>query len=229
MREASRRNRLRLVSAVAAALTLLFASVSLDAQSSPSPAATVSVSISGDIAHPLSLSPDALKHMPRTTVHVKNEHAQEDEVYEGVALAAILKQAGVPQGGQIRGKVMSTYVLAQGADGYQVLFSLPELDADFQDSEVLVADTMGGKPINDKLGPLRLVVPHDKRPARWVRMLTGIKVVSLTDGSQADACRSALALSCFAVLQQQSHRPQQPVQRLRIARQADFLQLFLRG
>jgi DMSO/TMAO reductase YedYZ molybdopterin-dependent catalytic subunit len=74
---------------------------------------------------------------------------------------------------------MATYVLAQGADGYQVLFSLPELDSDFQDATVLVADTMSGKPINDKLGPLRLVVPHDKRPARWVRMLTGIKVVSL--------------------------------------------------
>jgi DMSO/TMAO reductase YedYZ molybdopterin-dependent catalytic subunit len=100
-------------------------------------------------------------------------------VYEGVPLAAILKQAGVPQGGQIRGKVMATYVLAQGGDGYQVLFSLPELDTDFQDSEVLVADTMDGKPINDKLGPLRLVVPRDMRPARWVRMLTGIKVMSL--------------------------------------------------
>ena len=143
------------------------------------PTSTPGLSVSGDVTTPLSLSLDALKQMPRKTIHVKNEHAQEEEVYEGVPLAAILKQAGVPQGAQIRGKAMAIYVLAQGADGYQVLFSLPELDSDFEDSDVLVADTMGGKPINEKLGPLRLVVPHDKRPARWVRMLTGIKVVSL--------------------------------------------------
>lgn len=159
-------------------LALLVPSVATAAQSAAT-ASRAGLSVSGDVAHSLSLSMDALKQMPRKTVTVKNEHAQEEEVYEGVPLAAILKQAGVPQGGQIRGKAMATYVLAQGADGYQALFSLPELDSDFQDSDVLVADTMGGKPINDKLGPLRLVVPHDKRPARWVRMLTSIQVVSL--------------------------------------------------
>ena len=137
------------------------------------------LSITGDVKIPLSLNLDELKQMPRKIVRVKNEHAQEDEAYEGVPLAALLKQAGVPSGPQIRGKVMVTYVLAQGADGYQVLFSLAELDSDFQDSQVLVADTFDGKPINDKLGPLRLVVPQDKRPARWVRMLQSIKVVSV--------------------------------------------------
>jgi DMSO/TMAO reductase YedYZ molybdopterin-dependent catalytic subunit len=166
--------------AVAALLLLFSTSAPRGAQSTSPPATGIALTVSGDVAHPLSLSLDALKQIPRKTIHVKNEHAQEDEVYEGVPLATILKQAGVPQGGQIRGKVMATYVLAQGADGYQVLFSLPELDVDFQDSEVLVADTMDGKSINDKLGPLRLVVPHDKRPARWVRMLTGIKVVGLS-------------------------------------------------
>lgn len=137
------------------------------------------LSVTGDVKNPLSLSLDELKQMARKTVRVKNEHAQEDEVYEGVPLAALLKQAGVPSGPQIRGKVMATYVLAQGSDGYLVLFSLAELDSDFQDSQVLVADTFDGKPINDKLGPLRLVAPQDKRPARWVRMLQSIKVVSV--------------------------------------------------
>jgi len=37
---------------------------------------------------------------------------------------------------------MATYVLAEAADGYSVLYSLAELDSDFQDSEVIVADTM---------------------------------------------------------------------------------------
>jgi DMSO/TMAO reductase YedYZ molybdopterin-dependent catalytic subunit len=134
----------------------------------------------GDVAKPLSLSLDDLRHMSRTTVKAKNEHAEQEETYEGVPLAALLKQAGTPQGSQLRGKAMATYVLAEGTDGYQVLFSLAELDSDFHDSEVLGADTLDGKPLNDKLGPLRLVAPHDKRPARWVRTLHSIKVVSVS-------------------------------------------------
>jgi DMSO/TMAO reductase YedYZ molybdopterin-dependent catalytic subunit len=74
---------------------------------------------------------------------------------------------------------MATYVLAEGSDGYRVTFSLAELDSDFEESEVIVADTVNGAPLGGKLGPLRLVVPHDKRPARWVRMLQSIKVVSV--------------------------------------------------
>jgi hypothetical protein len=29
------------------------------------------------------------------------------------------------------------------------------------------------------VGPLRLVLPHDLRPGRWVRMLQSIKVVTI--------------------------------------------------
>ena len=75
---------------------------------------------------------------------------------------------------------MAAYALAEGADGYRVSFSLAELDPGFQDSQVLVADTMNGEPLGDKVGPLRLVVPQDKRPARWVRMLRSIKVMDAT-------------------------------------------------
>jgi hypothetical protein len=48
----------------------------------------------------------------------------------------------------------------------------------FHDSQVLVADTMDGAPIGPKLGPFRLVAPHERRPARWVRMLKSITVGS---------------------------------------------------
>ena len=126
----------------------------------------------GDVQNPLSLSLDDLRHLPRKTIKAMNEHQDNKaEVYEGVLLATLLKQAGVPQGSQLRGPAMATYVLAEGSDGYRVTLSLAELDSDFQDSEVMVADTLNGTPLNDKLGPLRLIVPHDKRPARWVRML----------------------------------------------------------
>ena len=78
---------------------------------------------------------------------------------------------------------MAAYVLAEGADSYRVSFSLAELDPGLQDSQVIVADTMNGQPLGDKVGPLRLVVPQDKRPARWVRMLRSIKVVNAVNAS----------------------------------------------
>jgi DMSO/TMAO reductase YedYZ molybdopterin-dependent catalytic subunit len=79
----------------------------------------------------------------------------------------------------MRGPAMATYLLAEASDGYRVVFSLAELDADFTDAQVLVADTLDGAPLGANVGPLRLVVPQDKRPARWVRMLKSLTVVQL--------------------------------------------------
>jgi DMSO/TMAO reductase YedYZ molybdopterin-dependent catalytic subunit len=144
------------------------------------PHAAAHLTVTGDVEHPLSLSIDDLRKMPRTTLKVNNPHADKDETYEGVALAELLKQAGVPQGSKLRGPAMATYVIAEAADDYRVVFSLAELDSDFEDSEVLVADRADGQPLDEKVGPFRLVVPHDKRPARWIRMLQSIKVVVVT-------------------------------------------------
>ncbi len=65
----------------------------------------------------------------------------------------------------------------EAEDGYGVVFSLAELDSAFLDAEVLVTDTMDGAAIGTNQGPLKLVAPHEKRPARWVRMLKSITVV----------------------------------------------------
>ena len=135
--------------------------------------------VGGDVEKPLSLSLMDLSGYPRKTLKVMNEHEGKEETYQGVPLAEILKRAGVPQGADLRGAALTTYVRAEGADGYTVLFSLAELDSGVQDSDVLVADTLNGGPIPDKLGPLRLVVPHEKRPVRWVRMLRSITVVKV--------------------------------------------------
>jgi len=62
-------------------------------------------------------------------------------------------------------------------DAYRVVFSLSELYSVIVDSEVIVADTMDGASLAAKQGPFRLVAPHEKRPARWVRMLKSITVV----------------------------------------------------
>jgi hypothetical protein len=115
--------------------------------------------------------------MPRRTLKVVNAHDKKTEVYEGVALEELLRRAGVPQGEQLRGPEMATYVIAEAEDGYRVVFSLAELDSGFLEADVLVADTMDGAPLGANQGSFRLVAPHEKRPARWVRMLKSITVV----------------------------------------------------
>jgi DMSO/TMAO reductase YedYZ molybdopterin-dependent catalytic subunit len=132
--------------------------------------------IGGAVTTPLTVTQEDLKKMPRKTLHVENAHAKRTEVYEGVPLAALLQKAGVPQGEQVRGAAMATYVLVEAADDYHVVFSLVELDSSFLDSEVLMADTMDGAPLPPDQGPFKLVAPHEKRPARWVKMVKSITV-----------------------------------------------------
>jgi DMSO/TMAO reductase YedYZ molybdopterin-dependent catalytic subunit len=134
--------------------------------------------VTGDVEHTLSLSLTDLGTLPRKTVTVMNEHEGKMETYQGVPLEEILKRAGVPQGEKLRGAAMATTVQAEAADGYRVVFSLAELDSGITDSDALVADTLNDEPLPDKIGPLRLVLPHDKRPARWVRMLRSLTVVN---------------------------------------------------
>jgi hypothetical protein len=81
----------------------------------------------------------------------------------------------VKQGQELRGEFLSLYLQVGAADGYRVIFSLPELDEAFTDRIVLLADRKDGKPLSEPEGPFRVIVPDEKRPARWVR-----QVVSLT-------------------------------------------------
>ena len=121
------------------------------------------IQVAGDVKRQLTLSVDDLAKMPRASVHGSNNGME--TVYEGVWL--------------LRGKALAGYVLAQAQDGYQVVFSLGELDPSFIDNEILLADTAGGKPLSGPQGRFRLVVPKDKPAARSIRMLTKFEVVQL--------------------------------------------------
>ena len=136
-----------------------------------------SIQVSGDVKQPLTLTADDLAKMTRATVRTMNNGME--TVYEGVWLHEVLKKAGVPQGNELRGKALAGYVLAEAQDGYQVVFSLGELDPAFIDNEILLADIANGKPLFGAQGRFRLVVPKDKPGARSVRMLTKLEVVQL--------------------------------------------------
>src|SRR5215510_4699767 len=139
--------------------------------------AVATVQVTGAVKQPLTLSADDLAKMPRASVTTASNGMQIR--YEGVWLHEVLKRAGAPQGETLRGKALAGYVLAEAQDGYQVVFSLGELDPAFIDNEILLADTANGKPLFGAQGRFRLVVPKDKPGARSVRMLTKLEVVQL--------------------------------------------------
>lgn len=124
------------------------------------------------------LKPSELKALPRTTITVHNEHSNAGETYAGVRVSDLLAKMNVPLGKDLRGAVLTSYVVASGSDGYQALIALAEVDPSFHNGEVIVADTMNGQPLDAKSGPFKLVVTEDKRPARWVRNLVSIELKS---------------------------------------------------
>jgi hypothetical protein len=126
----------------------------------------------------VSISLDALKPLPHKTVTVHNPHANADESYSGVPLIEILKQVGAPVGNDVHGKALSEYVVATGSDGYKAVLALAEVEPDFHPGDVLIADTMDGKPLDAKSGPFKLVVTEDKRPARSVHNLVSVELKS---------------------------------------------------
>ncbi len=122
------------------------------------------------------ISQSEFQKLPHQTLTVTNPHTKKQERYEGVPLRALLDQVGVPFGEKLRGPEMRKYIVINAKDGYEVILALVEIDPMFQPNQVLVADTLNGKALDDKQGPLQLVVPEDQRPARWVRMITKISV-----------------------------------------------------
>ena len=153
-------------------LGLLAAMAALCAQEPPA-----TVEVTGLVKQPLALTAEQLARMPRASVTTTSNGTE--TVYEGVWIHEVLKRAGVPQGEAMRGKALTTYVLAEAQDGYQVLFSLGELDPVFVDNQILLADTANGKALFGAQVRFRLVVPKDQHGNRSIHMLTRLEVVQV--------------------------------------------------
>jgi hypothetical protein len=136
-----------------------------------------SITVTGAVKHTLTLTAADLAAMPRAKAATDNNGIQ--TTYEGVWLSDVLKKAGVPLGPGLRGAPLAGYILASASDGYEVVFSIGELDPDMTSGQYLLADTANGKPMFGENGAFRLVIPTDKRGARSVRLLAKIEVVQL--------------------------------------------------
>jgi hypothetical protein len=104
------------------------------------------------------------------------DHGGAQVRFEGVPAREILKLAGAPMGKEMCGANLALYVVAEAKDGYRVVYSLTEFDNGFTDTTILIADKRDGKSLSDDEGPLRIVVPGEKRQGRWTRQLVALKL-----------------------------------------------------
>jgi DMSO/TMAO reductase YedYZ molybdopterin-dependent catalytic subunit len=133
------------------------------------------VKVVGEVLKPLTLSAADLAGMPRANAEAKDKQGVM-HAFSGVALSTIFEQAGVSTGRQLRGENLAKYLLVTCADGYQVVFSLAELDSSFTDRVVILADQVEGKPLPAGTGPFRLIVPGEKKPARNCFQVTTLAI-----------------------------------------------------
>jgi DMSO/TMAO reductase YedYZ molybdopterin-dependent catalytic subunit len=141
---------------------------------SPS-SAGAQVQVIGEVGQPMTFSTDDLAKLPRQTVKAKAHDGTESQ-YEGVAVVELLAKAGVPIGKDLRGKAMALYLVVEASDDYRAVFALAELDSAFSDRVILLADHRDGRPLSAHEGPLQIIVPGEKKHARWVRQVIRLRI-----------------------------------------------------
>jgi DMSO/TMAO reductase YedYZ molybdopterin-dependent catalytic subunit len=140
-------------------------------------AAEFALVVRGEVKSELKLRLAEVSALPSSTVTVTERDGSAK--YDGVFLHNILSRAGVPLGESLRGDALQLCVMVKAADGYRAAFALAELDPALTDKKVLLAFRREGKELDANTGPLRLVVPDEKRHGRWVRRVTEIEIIRL--------------------------------------------------
>ena len=118
-----------------------------------------------------------IEALPHSKVTTSVHEAQ--ATFDVVPLKSVLEKAGVTFDKSMSGKRLASCLLVEAADGYRVVIALPEIDPAFTDKQVYLAYLRDGKPMDEKEGPYRIVIPDEKRMARWVRQVKTLKIVDV--------------------------------------------------
>jgi len=135
------------------------------------------LTIQGETGKQVALGRAEIEALPRATVTTGGPQAPVK--FEGVGLKLLLEKAGVGFGESLKEKRLASCLVVEAADGHRVVIALPELDPAFNEKEVVLAFLRDGKALDDKEGPYRLVIPSEKRMARWVKQVTTLKIVDV--------------------------------------------------
>jgi len=160
-----------------AILSLITCSLSASGRAADSPKPDEpAVILRGVDGKTVQLTRSELQKLPRTELEAV-DHRGHKSRYSGVAIRELLDKLKVPRGEAVRGEWMRAFVEVEATDDYRAIFALPELDPGFTDRRIILADTRDGHPLEKYRGPFQVVVPGEKRQARWVRMVREIRLV----------------------------------------------------
>ena len=112
------------------------------------------------------------------TLKVHNGHTDADEVYTGVAVSDLLAKYGVSLEGAGAKRIYHSDLRLTGTDQYFVLYSASEVEPGLRNGDAIIALTVDGKPLGAN-GAFEMVISGEKKPARWVRNLASIAVVTV--------------------------------------------------
>lgn len=134
------------------------------------------VTIRGTTGAPQTFTVEELRMLPRTEVDIVDRKGQKGKA-AGVAVSVLLQKVGAAQGETLRGEWLRAFVAVDARDEYRAVFSLTDFDAAFTDRVIILAYERDGQPLDAQSGPLQLIVPGEKKHARWVRMVKLIRVM----------------------------------------------------
>jgi DMSO/TMAO reductase YedYZ molybdopterin-dependent catalytic subunit len=156
----------------------------------PAPGCKAGVSksfgVSGDVINPQSFTLGKLQEFkPSTTVQddfVRGSSAISGE-FAGVLLWDLLNKVGISINPKVKNDLDRKYVVVTGADCYQAVFAMSELDPSAAGSTqitVAYAQWINGQEASlVGNGFARLIVPGDKKGARRVSNIAQIQVISV--------------------------------------------------
>jgi len=151
----------------------------------PTSVASDQLTITGAVARPLTFKVDDLKAFPADQISTltlarRVDDKETSSTVRGVRLTSLLERAALVEADHNTWK--HTFVIATATDGYQVVFSWPELFNTDVGPGVLVIFERDGAPLGDREGRLALVSGKDTRAGpRNVHWLAHVDVRIVTD------------------------------------------------
>jgi Oxidoreductase molybdopterin binding domain len=137
------------------------------------------------LSDPATVQVEALKFdvtaiQKASNVEVKVKEKGVETTYKGVPLRFMIEShlKGPNEMADLR-NLSDAVLLIKATDGYQAAVSAAEVAMDEAGAKYLLATEKDGKPLADKHGPVKLIIPGDPKPIRSVRMVSGVDLVRM--------------------------------------------------
>lgn len=150
---------------------------------------------------PLVLQTTDLYRLPQATVKVHDLNKRH-AVYSGVLIKDLLEHLGFEVNTNHCRANLARVVVVESFEEGPVVFSVAELDVRLTDKRILLADHKDRRPLVAPEGPLRLIVPDEKSPARWVKHVWAIYVADVAGSPAGKSTRQNLG---DVVVQHEGH------------------------